>query len=114
MSEETPALPNWKVSTSNAELAGKIRDALRQVRDPEIGSDIIQLGLVREVEDSEKNVVITMIMTTPYCPYGPAMLESARRIVEEQVGKSTTIIYGNENWDPSMMEDPTAFNWGLF
>lgn len=113
MSEET-ALPNWKASTSHPDLAGKIKDALRQVRDPELGSDIIQLGLVREVEISENNVVITMIMTTPYCPYGPAMLESARRIVAAEVGKSTTIIYGNEAWDQSMMEDPTAFNWGLF
>jgi metal-sulfur cluster biosynthetic enzyme len=113
MSEET-TLPNWKANSSHPELANKIKDALRQVRDPEIGSDIVQLGLVREVEISEKNVVVTMIMTTPYCPYAPAMMESARRIVETEAGKSTTIIYGNEVWDQSMMEDPTAFNWGLF
>lgn len=113
MSEET-TLPNWKASTSHPELAGKIKEALRQVRDPEIGSDIVQLGLIREIEISEKNIVITMILTTPYCPYGPAMMESARRIVQDETGISTTIIYGSEAWDQSMMEDPTAFNWGLF
>lgn len=113
MSEET-SLPNWKASISHPELTGKIKDALRQVRDPEIGSDIVQLGLIREVEISENNIVITMILTTPYCPYGPAMMESARRIVQDETGKSTTIIYGSEVWDQSMMEDPTAFNWGLF
>jgi len=113
MSEET-SLPNWKASISHPGLTGKIKDALRQVRDPEIGSDVVQLGLIREVEISENNIVITMILTTPYCPYGPAMMESARRIVQDETGKSTTIIYGSEVWDQSMMEDPTAFNWGLF
>ena len=53
MSEET-TLPNWKASTSHPELAGKIKEALRQVRDPEIGSDVVQLGLIREIEISEK------------------------------------------------------------
>ena len=42
------------------------------------------------------------------------MMESARRIVQDETGMSTTIIYGSEAWDQSMMEDPTAFNWGLF
>ncbi|RJQ40075.1 MAG: DUF59 domain-containing protein [Anaerolineaceae bacterium] len=111
---ETTNLPDWKANSSHPELAGKIRDALRKVKDPEIGSDVIQLGLVRDIEISENNVIITMILTTPYCPYGPAMLESARRIAEEESGKSTTIIYGSEVWDQSMMEDPTSFNWGLF
>jgi len=113
MSEPTK-LPSWKISSTNPALAEKIKNALRQVRDPEIGSDVIQLGLVREVEESETNIILTMILTTPYCPYGPAMLESARRIVEEQIGKSTTVIYGNEIWDPSMSDDSTDFNWGLF
>ncbi|HOJ02087.1 MAG TPA: iron-sulfur cluster assembly protein [Anaerolineaceae bacterium] len=113
MSEET-SLPGWKASTSHPELVEKIRKALRQVRDPEIGNDIIELGLVRDVEIAEKNVVVTMILTTPYCPYGPALMESARRVVEKESEKSTTIIYGNEIWDQSMMEDSISFNWGLF
>jgi len=113
MSEEEK-LPNWKASLTHPELAVKIRNALRQVRDPEIGSDVIQLGLIREVEITENNITIMMILTTPYCPYGPAMMESVRRIVEKESGKNTTLIYGSEVWDQSMMEDPTSFNWGLF
>lgn len=113
MAEETNNV-NWKASTSHPQETEKLKEALRKVKDPEIGTDIIQLGLVRDVEISENQVIITMILTTPYCPYGPAMLESARRIVEEEIGKNTTVIYGNEVWDQSMMEDPSSFNWGLF
>ncbi len=114
MSEEKETLPNWKISSTHPELAEKIKNALRQVRDPEIGSDVVQLGLIREIEASDTNVTITMILTTPYCPYGPALMESTRRIVEKETGKSTTVIYGSEAWDQSMMEDPSAFGWGLF
>jgi len=113
MSEEE-TLPNWKVSTTDPELAKKIKNALRQVRDPEIGNDVVQLGLIREIEVSDKNATVTMILTTPYCPFGPALMESARRVVEKEAGKPTTVIYGSEMWDQSMMEDPTAFGWGLF
>jgi len=42
------------------------------------------------------------------------MLESARRIAEQEIGEKTTVIYGSDVWDQSMMEDPSAFNWGLF
>jgi metal-sulfur cluster biosynthetic enzyme len=104
----------WKADETHPELAQKLKEAFRQVKDPEIGSDIIQLGLVRDVEISDTEAIVTMILTTPYCPYGPAMLESARRIAEQEIGEKTTIIYGSDVWDQSMMEDPSAFNWGLF
>jgi len=106
--------PDWKANTSHPELAHELKEALRNVKDPEIGSDIIQLGLVRDVEISDEQIVITMILTTPYCPYGPAMLESARRIAKDTSEKKATVIYGSEVWDQSMMENPDTFNWGLF
>lgn len=104
----------WKADETHPELAEKLKEAFRQVKDPEIGSDIIQLGLVRDVEISDTEAIVTMILTTPYCPYGPAMLESARRIAEREIGVKTTVIYGSDVWDQSMMEDPSALNWGLF
>ncbi|NMB60961.1 MAG: DUF59 domain-containing protein [Chloroflexi bacterium] len=114
MPEEKINIPEWKANTTHPELAGELREAFRDVKDPEIGSDIIQLGLVRDVEISDEQVIVTMILTTPYCPYGPVLLESARRIAKDTTGKKATVIYGSEVWDQSMMEDPSAFNWGLF
>ena len=62
---------------------------MREVVDPEIGLNIIELGLIRQVEfnESDSNADITMIMTTPFCPYAPALLEMARSKVEETLAR---------------------------
>lgn len=91
-----------------------LREALRQVIDPEIGMNIIELGLIRKTELHEDRGHITMIMTTPFCPYAPQLLEQTRRTAQEFLGVPTTIEMGLEMWDPSMMEDGAADDWGLF
>jgi metal-sulfur cluster biosynthetic enzyme len=55
-----------------------------------------------------------MIMTTPFCPYAPALLESARSKAESVVNIPTTIEMGMEMWDPTYMEEGTGADWGLF
>jgi metal-sulfur cluster biosynthetic enzyme len=89
-------------------------EALRVVVDPEIGMNIIELGLIRKVEIEPERGHITMIMTTPFCPYAPQLLEQTRRTAQEYLGTPTTIEMGLEMWDPSMMEDGAADDWGLF
>lgn len=88
--------------------------ALRVVVDPEIGMNIIELGLIRKVEIEDARGHITMIMTTPFCPYAPQLLEQARRTAQEYLQRPTTIEMGLEMWDPSMMEEGAADDWGLF
>lgn len=88
--------------------------ALRAVVDPEIGMNIVELGLVRNVEIQPDRAHIMMIMTTPFCPYAPQLLEQARRTAQEYLGVPTTIEMGMQMWDPSMMEDGVADDWGLF
>src|SRR5438874_1183341 len=58
-----------------------VRTALKNVVDPEIGLDVVSLGLVYNiaVEDQGKRVDIDMTLTTPACPAGPQILEQARR-----------------------------------
>lgn len=88
--------------------------ALRQVIDPEIGMNVVELGLIRSVEINDDSAHITMIMTTPFCPYAPQLLEQSRRAGQEFLGVQTTIEMGLEMWDPSMMEEGIADDWGLF
>ena len=88
--------------------------ALRQVIDPEIGMNVVELGLVRNVEINDDSGHIVMIMTTPFCPYAPQLLEQARRTAQAFLGVPTTIEMGLEMWDPSMMEEGVADDWGLF
>lgn len=90
------------------------REALRAVIDPEIGMNVVELGLIRKIEIFEDHAHVVMIMTTPFCPYAPQLLEQARRTTQEYLGVSTTIEMGMGMWDPTMMEDGAADDWGLF
>ncbi len=89
-------------------------EALRSVIDPEIGMNVIELGLVRDIQISEDSAHVMMIMTTPFCPYAPQLLEQTRRTAQDFLGVPTTIEMGMEMWDPSMMEEGAAADWGLF
>ncbi|MBZ0303025.1 MAG: iron-sulfur cluster assembly protein [Anaerolineae bacterium] len=89
-------------------------EALRVVVDPEIGMNVMELGLIRGAELHEDRAHIVMIMTTPFCPYAPQLLEQTRRTAQNFLGVPTTIEMGLEMWDPSMMEDGVADDWGLF
>jgi metal-sulfur cluster biosynthetic enzyme len=91
-----------------------LREALREVVDPEIGMNVVELGLIRSTEIYDDRAHILMIMTTPFCPYAPQLLEQTRRTAQAFLGVPTTIEMGLEMWDPSMMEDGAADDWGLF
>ncbi len=91
-------------------------ESLRNVIDPEIGLNIIELGLVRNVEiDPEaQQANITMILTTPFCPYGPQIIEQVRLVGNSVMPGGIGVEIGTELWDPSMMEEGAGGDWGLF
>jgi metal-sulfur cluster biosynthetic enzyme len=91
-----------------------LREKLSEVVDPEIGMNIIQLGLIRDVSIEDQIARMKMILTTPFCPYGPAMLEMTREKAQEALNKPVTIEMGMDVWDFSMMEDPSALDWGMY
>jgi metal-sulfur cluster biosynthetic enzyme len=109
-----PSGENHMTETSIQNREEALYEALRVVVDPEIGMNIIELGLVRNVEIHEDRAHIVMIMTTPFCPYAPQLLEQTRRTAQNFLNVPTTIEMGIEMWDPSMMEDGVADDWGLF
>jgi metal-sulfur cluster biosynthetic enzyme len=91
-----------------------VREALRIVVDPEIGMNVVELGLMRKIEVFPDRAHLTMVMTTPFCPYAPQLLEQTRRAAQEFLGVPTTIEMSMEMWDPSMMEEGAGDDWGLF
>ncbi len=90
------------------------RAALSEVIDPEIGMSIIQLGLVRDITIENDMAHMKMILTTPFCPYGPAMIEMTKAKAVEGLKMPVTIEMGMDMWDFSMMEDPSALDWGMY
>jgi len=116
MTEETQEQNqiNWSIHDTHPNMVSTMRDALAQVVDPEIGLNIIQLGLVRDIKFEEEILKIRMILTTPFCPYAPAMIEMTRQKAQESVNRPVTVEMGTEVWDFSMMEDPGALDWGMY
>lgn len=114
MSDETQYKVIWQAESTHPELASQLRTSLKEVVDPEIGLDIIDLGLVRDVEIEADRAKVTMILTTPFCPYGPAMLETTRQKTQRTLDRPVTIEMGTEMWDMSMMEEGAGGDWGLF
>ena len=96
------------------DMENKAREGLREVFDPELGMSVIELGLIRKFDWEPDKVDVTMILTTPFCPYGPALIEQIRQKVQEATQRVARVTMGLEMWDPSMMEDQAAANWGLY
>jgi metal-sulfur cluster biosynthetic enzyme len=115
MSEDkAPTKTLWEADSTHPQVAESVRTALREVVDPEIGLNVIELGLVRELKVNEGEVQVKIILTTPFCPYGPAMLEMTRAKAEQAAAMPTRIELGMDVWDPSLMEEGAGAAWGLF
>ena len=94
----------------------EILEQLKQVSDPEIGMDIVNLGLVYDIEINEDRVYIKMTMTAPTCPVTPWILSEAQRVVEnlENVEAADVELVWDPPWNPNMMTDEAkeALNMG--
>jgi len=104
----------WTIHETHPDMVQPFRDKLSEVVDPEIGMNIIQLGLVRDITIEDDIARLKMILTTPFCPYGPAMVEMTRNAAQSAANKPVTVEMGMEVWDFSMMEDPSALDWGMY
>ena len=96
------------------ERVDKLMTALRSVIDPELGLNVVELGLIRDVKLEDDSAHITMILTTPFCPYAPAMINQVKMTAQRTLEMTTTVEMGMEMWDPSMMEEGAGGDWGLF
>lgn len=109
---KNPAI--WDYESEDPQKAALLRDALREIRDPELGYNVIELGLIRNVIHQENRFLISMILTTPFCPYAPQMVEEVRTHAEKALGTSVVIDLRMDLWDESMMEEGFDLDWGIF
>ena len=114
MSDTNQNRPVWDLESTNPDLVEPLTEALKKVMDPEIGLNVLELGLVRNVAIINGEAKMLMIMTTPFCPYAPALLETARQQAEIGLKLPTSVELSYEPWDPSMMDDNARMDWGFF
>ncbi|MCS7286737.1 MAG: metal-sulfur cluster assembly factor [Anaerolineae bacterium] len=84
----------------------QVRDALRQVIDPEIGMDVVTLGMIRQVNIGEGGEVeVKMVLTAPFCPLASYLVEQVRMAAASVPGvKEVKVTLLDERWDPSWIE----------
>jgi metal-sulfur cluster biosynthetic enzyme len=114
MADNNQNRPVWDIESTNPELVEPLTAELNKVMDPEIGLNVLQLGLVRNVAILNGEAKMVMIMTTPFCPYGPALLETTRQQAEIGLKMPTSIELSYEPWDPTMMDEDARIDWGFF
>lgn len=96
--------------------AGLAWEALGAVYDPELGLDVVSLGLVYGVRDEGGRVVVEMTLTTPGCPASESLSEIARSAVADAVGEGVNVevrVVWDPPWTPARMDDRAAARLGL-
>lgn len=98
-----------------------VREQLKQVIDPELFVNIVDLGLIYTVEltpgeEDKTNVLVEMTMTSPMCPAGPQLVANSRQVVEalEGVGAVEIKVVMDPPWSPDRMTDDARDQLGIF
>ncbi len=93
----------------------EVTDALRDVIDPELGLDFVELGLIYDVEVEGPKVRITYTLTSPGCPIGPQVSEQMEEFVGELEGVQEvqpTMTF-SPAWTPERMSEDAKFALGF-
>ena len=93
-----PADDSFDPARRATELA--ILDALRAVVDPEIGMNVVELALIKQIILGPDSTEVKMILTTPFCPYAGSMIAQVKEQTESVVDHDVTVTLLAERWDP--------------
>ena len=88
-----------------ADLKREVFDALREVDDPELGVNIVDLGLVTACSLDGDQISIVLMMTTPTCPLGGLIAETAAVAVGKRLGPDYTVrvtVDRKATWSPDL------------
>lgn len=93
----------------------QVEDALRQVVDPELGCNLVDLGLIYGTEISGETVRVTMTLTTQGCPMHESLVAGVRAVLLELAGvrEVAVDVVWDPPWDPTMMTPAGRAQVGL-
>ncbi len=91
-------------------------EALKEVIDPELMINIVDLGLVYGIEQEETTVKVEMTLTSPACPAGPQIVQQSKLALEKVEGVTTAEIklVLSPPWSPDRMTDEARDQLGIF
>lgn len=91
-------------------------NALKQVVDPELFVNVVDLGLIYAVQEADHKVTVDMTLTSPACPAGPQLITQAKQALEALPGvKEASIkLVMTPPWSPDRMTDEARDQLGIF
>ncbi|MEZ6057969.1 MAG: metal-sulfur cluster assembly factor [Planctomycetaceae bacterium] len=91
-------------------------EALKQVIDPELMINIVDLGLVYEVSQTERTVNVEMTLTSPACPAGPQIISQSKMALEQldDVDEAKIKLVMSPPWSPERMTEDARDQLGIF
>lgn len=94
----------------------EIRELLREVYDPELGVNIVDLGLVYDVRNDDGDVYVRMTLTTPGCPLHDTITRAVERLLEAQpeIRSVEVDLVWNPSWTPDRMSEEAKRQLGFF
>lgn len=95
--------------------ADALREALRAVIDPEIGINIVDLGLIYRLAIEEGGVVVEMTMTSPACPLGDSIVAEVDEVLRRHLPPNTPIdvrLVWEPTWTPERMSEKARRHFG--
>lgn len=89
-----------------SDVHGAIREALRGVTDPELGINIVDLGLIYDVEIEDAAARVTMTLTSPGCPAGDQILAGTKKQAEsvEEIEEAEVNLVWKPFWTPERID----------
>jgi metal-sulfur cluster biosynthetic enzyme len=107
------------VSTQTLPTPDEIRKEIQtHVKDPELMMNIVDLGLIYDIElSAEENAEITMTLTSPGCPAGPQIISDVQRTVHNAFPTLNEVnihLTWTPFWNPDMMSDDAKDELGIF
>jgi metal-sulfur cluster biosynthetic enzyme len=93
------ATANLNPIVSDVEKQAKILNALQAVLDPEIGISVIDLDLIREVNIGPDEAAVKMVLTTPFCPYGPMLTNQIQSVSEQAAEMPVKVTVLPDKWE---------------
>ena len=95
----------------------EIMEVLREVNDPELGINLVDLGLIRAVDMQDKTITVTYSLTTPACPMNEYIDAEVVETVKERLPQVETVIpklTWEPLWNPSQMSEDAKLELGFF
>ena len=93
-----------------------VLEQIKQVIDPDVGLNIVDMGLIYGVDINDDIVDITMTLTIPGCPAAPQLLNGSQTVVQQLDGVEEVNInvVWTPPWDPEMMSEEAKDELGIF